>query len=92
MRRARAYRAWDRAEREPKIPCSPLYRALCEDCHKEYHKQYGYKNNNYKDFRTFLYNEMMKQNTLEARLFYINTIEDITLRLEIRGLLGLESA
>lgn len=65
---------------------------LCEDCHKEYHKQYGYKNNNYKDFRTFLYNEMMKQNTLEARLFYINTIEDITLRLEIRGLLELESA
>ena len=65
---------------------------LCEDCHKRYHKQYGYKNNNYKDFRTFLYNEMMKQNTLEARLFYINTIEDITLRLEIRGLLGLESA
>lgn len=65
---------------------------LCEDCHKRYHKQYGIKNNDYKDFRTFLYNEMMKQNTLEARLFYINTIEDITLRLEIRGLLGLESA
>ena len=65
---------------------------LCEDCHKRYHKQYGKKNNNYKDFRTFLYNEMMKQNTLEAKLFYINTIEDITLRLEIRGLLELESA
>ena len=65
---------------------------LCEDCHKRYHKQYGYTNNNYKDFRIFLYNEMMKQNTLEARLFYINTIEDITLRLEIRGLLELESA
>ena len=65
---------------------------LCEDCHKRYHKQYGYKNNNYKDFRTFLYNEMMKQNTLEAKLFYINTIEDITLRLEIRGLLELKSA
>ena len=65
---------------------------LCEECHKRYHKQYGYTNNNYKDFRTFLYNEMMKQNTLEARLFYINTIEDITLRLELRGLLELESA
>ena len=65
---------------------------LCEDCHKRYHKQYGYTNNNYKDFRTFLYNEMMKQNTLEAKLFYINTMEDIALRLEIRGLLELESA
>ena len=60
---------------------------LCEECHKKYHKQYGYTNNNYKDFRTFLYNEMIKQNTLEARLFYINTIEDITLRLEIKGLI-----
>lgn len=57
---------------------------LCEDCHKEYHKQYGYKNNNYKDFRTFLYNEMIKQNTLEARLFYANVLEDITLRFEIK--------
>ena len=65
---------------------------LCEECHKKYHKIYGRVNNNYKDFRTFLYNEMMKQNTLEAKLFYINTIENITLRLEIRGLLGLESA
>ena len=55
---------------------------LCEDCHKRYHKQYGIKNNNYKDFRTFLYNEMIKQGSLEARLFYINTIENITLRLE----------
>ena len=66
--------------------------SLCEECHKRYHKQYGYTNNNYKDFRTFLYNEMIKQGSLEARLFYINTIEDITLRLEIRGLLELESA
>ena len=66
--------------------------SLCEECHKRYHKQYGYTNNNYKDFRTFLYNEMMKQGSLEAKLFYINTIEDITLRLEIRGLLELKSA
>lgn len=65
---------------------------LCEDCHKEYHKQYGYTNNNYKDFHSFLYNEMLEQGSLEARLFYINTMEDITLRLEIRGLLELESA
>lgn len=57
---------------------------LCEECHKKYHKQYGYKNNNYKDFRTFLYNEMIKQNTLEARLFYANVLEDITLRFEIK--------
>ena len=60
--------------------------SLCEECHKRYHKQYGYKNNNYKDFRTFLYNEMIKQNKLETRLFYINTMEDIALRLELKGL------
>ena len=30
---------------------------------------------------------MLEQGSLEAKLFYINTMEDITLRLEIRGLI-----
>lgn len=59
---------------------------LCEDCHKEYHKQYGRTSNDYKNFRKFLYVKMIEQNTLEARLFYANVLEDITLRFEIKNI------
>lgn len=50
---------------------------LCEECHKEYHKQYGYKNNNWKDFRTFLFYKWKDTNNL----FCLRTIENIDLRL-----------
>ena len=50
---------------------------LCEECHKDYHKQYGYVDNNWKDFRTFLYYKWKNTNNLN----YAKIIEDIELRL-----------
>lgn len=51
---------------------------LCEECHKSYHKQYGYNNNNWKDFRRFLIDKWEETNNSQL----INIIENINLRLK----------
>ena len=59
---------------------------LCEDCHREYHKQYGYKNNDYKDFFIFLNNKVIELD-VSKKEYCTNTIKDITLRLKTKDLI-----
>ena len=49
---------------------------LCEDCHKEYHKIYGYGNNTWQQFREFLYNKYLQTKDLH----FLSLIETIDLR------------
>ena len=51
---------------------------LCEDCHKEFHKIYGYGNNTIAQFREFLFNKYLQNNNLKF-LSLIETI-DLTTR------------
>ena len=52
--------------------------ALCEDCHKEYHKIYGYGDNTIAQFREFLFNKYIQSHDLKF-LSLIETI-DLTTR------------
>lgn len=47
---------------------------LCEECHREFHKIYGYGNNTIKQFKEFLYNKFKQTNDLKY-LFLIDEIE-----------------
>ena len=51
---------------------------LCEDCHKEFHKIYGYGNNTIAQFREFLFNKYTQSHDLKF-LSLIETI-DLTTR------------
>lgn len=51
---------------------------LCEECHKLYHKQHGFKNNTWEDFKIFLLNKWKETNDSQ----FISTIENIDLRLK----------
>lgn len=49
---------------------------LCEDCHKEFHKIYGYGDNTWQQFREFLYNKYLQTKDL----YFLSLIETIDLR------------
>lgn len=51
---------------------------LSEEIHKKYHSKYGYKNNNWEDFRSFLYDEYKE--TKDKHL--LDLIENIEKRIE----------
>ena len=46
---------------------------LCEKCHKDYHKKYGYNNNNLKNFKMFLYDKWIETKNDN----YIKIIEEL---------------
>ncbi len=52
---------------------------LCEDCHKDYHKKHGYKNNNLEDFIKWLTNKYKE--TLDMK--FLEIIDEIKMQLLI---------